>query len=313
MAAGLGFKTFAVGEILSAANVNGYLMQGVLVFANATARDAAITSPQEGQFAFTKDNDSLWYYSGSAWVSSGATGDIEGVTAGVGISGGGTSGTVTVTNSMATAIDAKGDLIGGTGADTFARLAVGANDTVLTADSSTATGLKWAAAAGGGMTLLSTTTLSGSSTSISITPTGYTYILALIKNAYGSTNDSSASFRLNSDTGSNYTYHSIRYDGGTLLGTSNFNATQNFNLMVNLPTSNATGRANNCSIAIYTPNATNDFYIEYESIGGADSQGNPGGGSNRAIYNASAALSNLTILVNTGSFSGGTVEVYGVK
>jgi hypothetical protein len=149
MAAGLGFKTFAVGEVLSAANVNGYLMQGVLVFADATARDAAITSPQEGQFAFTKDNDSLWYYSGSAWVSSGATGDIEGVTAGIGISGGGTSGTVTVTNSMATAIDAKGDLIGGTGADTFARLAVGANDTVLTADSSTATGLKWAAPAGG--------------------------------------------------------------------------------------------------------------------------------------------------------------------
>lgn len=151
MAAGLGFKTFAVGEVLSAANVNGYLMQGVLVFANATARDAAITSPQEGQFAFTKDNDSLWYYSGSAWVSSGATGDIEGVTAGVGISGGGTSGTVTVTNSMATAIDAKGDLIGGTGADTFARLAVGANGTVLTADSVETTGLKWATPSSGAL------------------------------------------------------------------------------------------------------------------------------------------------------------------
>jgi hypothetical protein len=150
MAAGLGFKTFAVGEVLSAANVNGYLMQGVLVFANATARDAAITSPQEGQFAFTKDNDSLWYYSGSAWVSSGATGDIEGVTAGVGISGGGTSGTVTVTNSMATAIDAKGDLIAGTGADTFARLAVGTNGHTLVANSATATGLEWQAPAGGG-------------------------------------------------------------------------------------------------------------------------------------------------------------------
>lgn len=149
MAAGLGFKTFAVGEVLSAANVNGYLMQGVLVFANATARDAAITSPQEGQFAFTKDNDSLWYYSGSAWVSSGATGDIEGVTAGTGISGGGTSGTVTVTNSMATAIDAKGDLIVGTGADTFARLPAGTNTYTLVADSAEATGLKWAAPAGG--------------------------------------------------------------------------------------------------------------------------------------------------------------------
>ena len=161
MAAGLGYKEFAVGEVLSASNVNGYLMQGVLVFADATARDAAITSPQEGQFAFTKNNDSLWYYSGSAWVSSGATGDIEGVTAGVGISGGGTSGTVTVTNSMATAIDAKGDLIAGTGADTFARLAVGTNGHTLVADSATATGLKWAAPAGGaGLTKITSATFS---------------------------------------------------------------------------------------------------------------------------------------------------------
>lgn len=149
MAAGLGFKTFNTGDVLSAADVNGYLMQGVLVFADATARDAAITSPQEGQFAYTKDNNSLWYYSGSAWVSSGATGDIEGVTAGVGISGGGTSGTVTVTNSMATAIDAKGDLVVGTGADTFSKLTVGANGTTLVADSAEATGLKWATPASG--------------------------------------------------------------------------------------------------------------------------------------------------------------------
>jgi hypothetical protein len=82
------------------------------------------------------------------WVTD-AAGDITGVTAGTGISGGGTSGTVTVTNSMATAIDAKGDLVPGTGADTFARLAVGANGTVLTADSAETTGLKWVAPAAG--------------------------------------------------------------------------------------------------------------------------------------------------------------------
>jgi hypothetical protein len=145
MAAGLGFKTFNTGDVLTASEVNGYLMQGILVFADATARDAAITSPQEGQFAFTKDNNSLWYYSGSAWVASGATGDIEGVTAGTGISGGGTSGTVTITNSIATAIDAKGDLIVGTGADTFDRLAVGTNGHTLVADSGETTGLKYVA------------------------------------------------------------------------------------------------------------------------------------------------------------------------
>jgi hypothetical protein len=176
MAAGQGFKTFVTGEVLTAGDVNGYLMQGINVFTNATARDAAILTPAEGQFAFTKDNNSLWYYDGAAWVASGATGDIEGVTAGVGISGGGTSGTVTVTNSMATAIDAKGDLVPGTGADTFARLAVGANDTVLTADSSTATGLKWAAPATSAPTFRGTFS---SSTTISVGTAKTVYVMAV--------------------------------------------------------------------------------------------------------------------------------------
>jgi hypothetical protein len=68
MAAGLGFKTFTTGEVLTAADTNGYLMQGILVFASATARNAAITSPQEGQACYLKDTNEVLTYSGSAWV-----------------------------------------------------------------------------------------------------------------------------------------------------------------------------------------------------------------------------------------------------
>jgi hypothetical protein len=83
------------------------------------------------------------------WITN-DVGDITAVTAGTGISGGGTSGAVTITNSMATEITAKGDLIAGTGSATFDNLPVGTNGQVLTADSTVSpTGLKWATPSGG--------------------------------------------------------------------------------------------------------------------------------------------------------------------
>jgi hypothetical protein len=171
-------------------------MQGINVFATTTARDAAITAPAEGQFAFTKDTNSLWYYDGAAWVASGAAGDIEGVTAGVGISGGGTSGTVTVTNSMATAIDAKGDLVPGTGADTFARLAVGANGTVLTADSAEVTGLKWSTPGGGSAATPTALGTVYGKTSATLTDTlGVGYNSALVATGTGNTGVGNATIK----------------------------------------------------------------------------------------------------------------------
>jgi hypothetical protein len=71
MGAGLGFKDFTTGEVLTANDVDGYLMQGVWVFADAAARTAAVTSPQEGNMSFLKDTNSTEYYSGSAWVAVG--------------------------------------------------------------------------------------------------------------------------------------------------------------------------------------------------------------------------------------------------
>ncbi len=71
MGAGLGFKTFVTGDVLTAADTNGYLMQGTWVFASAAARTAAVTSPQEGNMSYLKDTNSVEYYSGSAWVAVG--------------------------------------------------------------------------------------------------------------------------------------------------------------------------------------------------------------------------------------------------
>jgi hypothetical protein len=77
-------------------------------------------------------------------------------------------------------VDAKGDIIAATAADTVSRLAVGANDTVLTADSSTATGLKWAAAAGGGKVLQVVSATTTTDTTIASTSFTDTTITATI-------------------------------------------------------------------------------------------------------------------------------------
>jgi len=125
MAAGLGFKDFVTGEVLTAADVDGYLMQGVWVFASAAARDAAVTSPQEGNFAYLKDTNVTTYYTGSAWANLDTTG---------------------MTNPMTT----TGDIIYSSPGSTPVRLGIGSTGNVLTVASGVPS---WAAPAGGGKIL----------------------------------------------------------------------------------------------------------------------------------------------------------------
>ena len=99
-----GFKVFSVGEVLTAADVNDYLMeQSIGIFANSTARDAQITSPIEGQFCYLADSNVLQLYT-SSWNDFIGAGDITAVTAGTNISGGGASGAVTLNLAIDSAV-----------------------------------------------------------------------------------------------------------------------------------------------------------------------------------------------------------------
>jgi hypothetical protein len=94
--AGAGYKLFATGDVLTAAQVNTYLMQQtVMVFASSAARTAALSGVlAEGMVSYLSDTNALQYYDGAAWQDVANPGDITAVTVTSPITGGGTSGSV---------------------------------------------------------------------------------------------------------------------------------------------------------------------------------------------------------------------------
>jgi hypothetical protein len=118
---------------------------------------------------------------------------------------------------------AKGDLVAGSATNDAAVLGVGANDTVLTADSSTATGLKWAAAGASGLTLIVSTAFSNvaNATFDSVFTTTYRSYLVVFDELYASVEGNDVYFQLRYSTSTQATgyYGSTiqgKFDGGTV-------------------------------------------------------------------------------------------------
>jgi len=201
----------------------------------------------------------------------------------------------------------KGDIYVYGSSDT--RLPVGSNDHVLTADSSTATGLKWAAAASsGGMTLINTggTTLTGASVTISSIPATYQHLQVILRNALPATDNTAFKVRFNSDSATNY--RSGGYDGvfgamnaaqGNLQGESD-NTVSTFNLT-------------QFYVWDYANTTTAKFYYFQQMTTNATTTANVNLESGYGVYNQTGAISAITLFPTTGNWTSGTAFVYGVK
>lgn len=214
-------------------------------------------------------------------------------------------------------IDAKGDLIVGTADNTPARLASsGVNGNVLTVDTSTASGLKWGAvSAVKNFSLLSTTSLSGATTSVTGL-SGYDDLFVLIRDASGATANRSLIMRINDiSTASNY-----REFGGRVVPGSTYSATSlleqysyfenNGQLYIGKMENNAAGTV--CGyVHILGANSSGTKVVMYSTTGSSANTSGAGHVNAGAISKDTAVVSSLTFYFDSGNLDGGTVYIYG--
>ena len=205
----------------------------------------------------------------------------------------------------------KGDILVATGNNTPVRQGVGADGTVLTANSALADGVEWAAPVSGGMTLLSTTTLSGASVTLSSIPQTYVNLYLRIENFKPASDGGYLIGRMNADSTANRHYQ-MRLDGDVSGETEKaFDATffrltgySDSGVATGITTAQIDGYTNTTTWKFANVQCINTSYSVTTSFIPMNSFG---------VYNQTSAISSLYIASSSGNMTSGTVYLYGVK
>jgi hypothetical protein len=187
------------------------------------------------------------------------------------------------------------------------RLPIGTAGQVLTVNSG-ATAPEWATSAGGGMTLISTTTMSGASLALTSIPATYKDLYIVIRNWLPATSGSQMIWSFNQDTAANRHYYNVIAPQENAIS---------FNNTIFAPSSAASNSVSNNLTTIYVPDYTNTTTWKMAQCKNVNVNSANSAQLNHvaydAYYNQTGAISSFAVSMNSGNMTSGTILLYGVK